>query len=208
VPSRYSSLPPPIGRLFRVVVGRQPASKPDDHHLKSGIAYLPYPMPAFGTFLTCLAALALLELSPAPDMMLLFAPRAAIPLFSLSSAWFVAAAVQVSMPVFSLTTLVHTYPMALNALRWTGAAYLSWLGVKGLASACPPVHEHRTKGLFRLGKRSIREWNVAARLSPLFRARLAYICARHRDRRVSKRDAMVRHVITRSGSIVIVSASI
>ncbi len=45
---------------------------------------------------------------------------------------FVAGMVQVSMLVLGLATLLHSYPLALDVLRWVGAAYLVWLGIKML----------------------------------------------------------------------------
>ena len=48
---------------------------------------------------------------------------------------FVAGFVQVSFLVLGLVSLVHAWPIALDLLRWPGAAYLIWLGVKMLASS-------------------------------------------------------------------------
>jgi len=48
---------------------------------------------------------------------------------------FVAGFVQVSFLVLGLVSLVHAWPIALDLLRWAGAAYLIWLGVKMLASS-------------------------------------------------------------------------
>ena len=103
-------------------------------------------MPTAETFLTFLAALALLELSPGPDMMLVMARgigqgrRTA--LLTVVGMVFVAGVVQVSMLVLGLASLVGAYPMALQLLQWAGAAYLVWLGVKMLASSASaqPLH--------------------------------------------------------------------
>lgn len=48
---------------------------------------------------------------------------------------FVAGFVQVSFLVLGLVSLVHAWPIALDLLRWAGAAYLIWLGVRMLASS-------------------------------------------------------------------------
>ena len=96
-------------------------------------------MPTAGTFLAFLAALTLLELSPGPDMMLVIARGVGqgrrTALFTVAGMVFVAGIVQVSMLVLGLATLVGAYPMALDVLRWSGAAYLAWLGVRLLASS-------------------------------------------------------------------------
>ncbi|WP_321782183.1 LysE family translocator [Paraburkholderia sp. J94] len=96
-------------------------------------------MPTPATFLTFLAALCLLELSPGPDMMLVLARGVGqgrrTALFTVVGMVFVAGIVQVSMLVLGLATLIHRYPTALNVLRWAGAVYLIWLGVKMLAAS-------------------------------------------------------------------------
>lgn len=96
-------------------------------------------MPTAGTFLAFLAALVLLELSPGPDMMLVLARGVGqgrrTALFTVVGMVFVAGIVQVSMLVLGLAALVGAYPMALDVLRWSGAAYLAWLGVRLLASS-------------------------------------------------------------------------
>nr|WP_277397752.1 LysE family translocator [Paraburkholderia sp. Ac-20347] len=83
--------------------------------------------------------MSLLEISPGPDMMLVLArgigqgKRTA--LFTVVGMMFVAGIVQVSMLVLGLATVIHTYPTALNLLRWAGAVYLIWLGLKMLAAS-------------------------------------------------------------------------
>jgi threonine/homoserine/homoserine lactone efflux protein len=77
-------------------------------------------MPSASTFLTFLFALALLELSPGPDMMLIMARgigqgrRSA--LFTMFGMVFVAGLVQVSMLVLGLASLVQALPLALDLL--------------------------------------------------------------------------------------------
>ena len=48
---------------------------------------------------------------------------------------FIAGIVQVSFLVLGLVSVVHAWPMALDLLRWAGAGYLIWLGIKMLVSA-------------------------------------------------------------------------
>ena len=48
---------------------------------------------------------------------------------------FVAGFVQVSFLVLGLVTVVHAWPVALDLLRWVGAAYLLWLGIKMIATS-------------------------------------------------------------------------
>ncbi|MBH3121737.1 LysE family translocator [Serratia ureilytica] len=93
-------------------------------------------MPSAETFIAFLVALTLLELSPGPDMMLTLARGIGqgrrIALLNVFGMVFVAGMVQVSMLVLGLATLLHAYPLALDVLRWVGAAYLVWLGIKML----------------------------------------------------------------------------
>lgn len=85
-------------------------------------------MPTLETFLTFLAALALLEISPGPDMMLTIARGIGqgrrIALLCVLGNVFIAGFVQVSFLVLGLVTVVHAWPMALDILRWVGTAYL------------------------------------------------------------------------------------
>lgn len=96
-------------------------------------------MPTTETFLTFLIALTLLELSPGPDMMLTLArgigQGRTIALLNVFGMVFVAGMIQVSMLVLGLATLLRTYPLALEILRWSGAAYLIWLGIKMLRAS-------------------------------------------------------------------------
>ncbi|ORM69534.1 LysE family translocator [Pantoea rwandensis] len=96
-------------------------------------------MPTPETFATFLFALALLELSLGPDMMMVMARglgqgrRAA--LCTMSGMVFVAGIIQVGMLVLGLAALIHSWPLGLDLLRWAGAAYLIWLGIKMLRSS-------------------------------------------------------------------------
>lgn len=96
-------------------------------------------MPTIETFLTFLIALSLLEISPGPDMMLTIARGIGqgrrIALLTVIGNVFVAGFVQVSFLVLGLVAVVHAWPIALDVLRWAGAAYLIWLGIKMIASS-------------------------------------------------------------------------
>ncbi|MGR7497434.1 LysE family translocator [Klebsiella aerogenes] len=96
-------------------------------------------MPSIETFITFLLALTLLEISPGPDMMLTIARGVGqgrrIALLTVLGNVFVAGFVQVSFLVLGLVTVVHAWPVALDLLRWVGAAYLMWLGIKMIATS-------------------------------------------------------------------------
>lgn len=96
-------------------------------------------MPSIETFMTFLLALTLLEISPGPDMMLTIARGVGqgrrIALLTVLGNVFVAGFVQVSFLVLGLVTVVHAWPVALDLLRWVGAAYLMWLGIKMIATS-------------------------------------------------------------------------
>ncbi|BCA40188.1 MULTISPECIES: LysE family translocator [Enterobacteriaceae] len=96
-------------------------------------------MPSIETFITFLLALTLLEISPGPDMMLTIARGVGqgrrIALLTVLGNVFVAGFVQVSFLVLGLVTVVNAWPFALDLLRWVGAAYLIWLGIKMIATS-------------------------------------------------------------------------
>lgn len=91
-------------------------------------------MPDASTFLTFLAALAVLEITPGPDMMLIVARGVGqgrkVALLTVVGMVFFAGAVQVCLLVLGLASLVAAYPAALTILQWMGAAYLIYLGGK------------------------------------------------------------------------------
>ena len=102
-------------------------------------------------FLAFLAALALLELSPGPDMMLVMArgigqgKRTA--LCTVFGMVFVAGVVQVALLVFGLASVVSRYPLALQLLQWAGAAYLIYLGIKTCVSRTSPLQQRPTRAI-------------------------------------------------------------
>jgi threonine/homoserine/homoserine lactone efflux protein len=91
-------------------------------------------MPNLPTFLTFYTAVLALQLAPGPDMMLLLSRgvgqgrRTAV----LTAIGMTLAAGLVQLPLLALgvASLVQTSPLAFELLRWTGAAYLVWLGAK------------------------------------------------------------------------------
>jgi threonine/homoserine/homoserine lactone efflux protein len=114
-------------------------------------------MPTPETFATFLFALALLELSPGPDMMMVMARglgqgrRTA--LYTLSGMVFVAGIIQVGMLVLGLAALIHSWPLGLDLLRWAGAAYLIGLGIKMLRSSATASARAQSKS-------SISDWQA------------------------------------------------
>ena len=109
-------------------------------------------MPAIETFITFLFALTLLEISPGPDMMLTIARGVGqgrrIALLTVVGNGFV----QVSFLVLGLVTVVHAWPVALDLLRWVGAAYLMWLGIKMIATSGTDTRLRKTA--------KISDWNA------------------------------------------------
>ncbi|VTO23398.1 lysine exporter LysE/YggA [Klebsiella variicola] len=113
-------------------------------------------MPSIETFITFLLALTLLEISPGPDMMLTIARGVGqgkrIALLTVLGNVFVAGFVQVSFLVMGLVTVVHAWPVALDLLRWAGAAYLMWLGIKMIATSGTDTRLRKTA--------KISDWNA------------------------------------------------
>jgi threonine/homoserine/homoserine lactone efflux protein len=89
--------------------------------------------------LTFLAALFFLEITPGPDMMLVLARgigqgrRTA--LLTVVGMVFIAGVVQIGLLVLGTSSLLRAYPSALMVLRWTGAAYLLYLGIRMLRAS-------------------------------------------------------------------------
>ncbi|MBB3558926.1 threonine/homoserine/homoserine lactone efflux protein [Rhizobium sp. BK512] len=89
-------------------------------------------MPDASTFLTFFIALAVLDITPGPDMMLIVARGVGqgrrIALLTVAGMVLVAGVVQVGLLVLGLASLLKAYPSALIVLQWAGAAYLLYLG--------------------------------------------------------------------------------
>lgn len=92
------------------------------------------PMPEASLLLAFLAALAILELTPGPDMMAVIARGVGqggrIAWLTVVGIVFVAGPLQVLLLVLGLASLITAYPMALNILQWAGALYLFYFGSK------------------------------------------------------------------------------
>lgn len=89
-------------------------------------------MPDASTFVTFFAALAVLEITPGPDMMLIIARGQGrkIALLTVVGNIFVAGTIQVALLVLGLASLLAAYPAALQILQWAGAIYLLYLGIR------------------------------------------------------------------------------
>ncbi len=127
-------------------------------------------MPDASTFLTFLAALAILEITPGPDMMLVIARGVGqgrkIALLNVVGMIFVAGAVQVSLLVLGLASLVAAYPSALTVLQWAGAAYLIYLGAKMIRASFGQQSEARLKARPVSGWKAVREGTVTSLTNP------------------------------------------
>lgn len=125
-------------------------------------------MPTIETFLAFLIALSLLEISPGPDMMLTIARGIGqgrrIALLTVIGNVFVAGFVQVSFLVLGLVAVVHAWPIALDVLRWAGAAYLIWLGIKMIASSGTDTKLKKTVKIS--GRKAIREGAINSLTNP------------------------------------------
>lgn len=91
-------------------------------------------MPDTSALLLFIAALAVLEITPGPDMMLVLARgigqgrRTA--LLTVVGMIFVAGVVQVGLLVLGVASLLQAYPLGLAVLQWAGAAYMLYLGAR------------------------------------------------------------------------------
>jgi len=90
-------------------------------------------MPDFATYLAFLAALLVMQLTPGPDMALVvgrgIGQGQRIALCTVLG-FMGAGVIQVPLLLFGITSLLHASPFAFDLMRWFGAAYLVWLGVK------------------------------------------------------------------------------
>ena len=79
-----------------------------------------------------------LEVTPGPDMMFVISRGIGqgrkIALLSVVGMVFVSGIVQVALLVLGVASLLQAYPPALTVLRWVGAAYLAWLGIRLIGS--------------------------------------------------------------------------
>lgn len=127
-------------------------------------------MPDASTFLTFLVALAFLEITPGPDMMLIVARGVGqgrrTALLTVVGMIFVAGAVQVSLLVLGLASLVAAYPSALIALQWAGAAYLIYLGARMIKASFGPQSGARHKAKPVSGWKAVRDGTLNSLTNP------------------------------------------
>ena len=86
------------------------------------------------TFLTFYAAVLVIQLAPGPDMLLVIGRgvghgrRTAF--MSAVGMTLVAGSIQILLLALGIASLVQASPFAFEVLRWVGAGYLIWLGVR------------------------------------------------------------------------------
>lgn len=95
-------------------------------------------MPGIEALISFAVALFFLEITPGPDMMFVISRGIGqgrkIALLSVVGMVFVSGIVQVALLVLGIASLLQAYPPALTALRWVGASYLAWLGIRLIGS--------------------------------------------------------------------------
>src|SRR4051812_10362396 len=96
-------------------------------------------MPQPEVLLTFALAVVVLAVTPGPDIMLIMARGIGqgrkVALMTVVGIVFVAGIVQLTLLVLGVASLVEAYPAALTLLRWAGAAYLTWLGLRLIRAA-------------------------------------------------------------------------
>ncbi|MFP3542373.1 LysE family translocator [Rhizobium sp. SIMBA_035] len=127
-------------------------------------------MPDASIFLTFLIALAVLEITPGPDMMLVIARGVGqgrrTALLTVAGMVFVAGAVQVGLLVLGLASLVAAYPSALHVLQWLGAAYLIYLGIRMVWASFAHQSSERLKSRPVSGWKAVREGTLNSLTNP------------------------------------------
>jgi threonine/homoserine/homoserine lactone efflux protein len=91
-------------------------------------------MPDAATWLSFLAAVLAMQLVPGPDTLLITGRGVGegrkIALAAVLGMTVLAAVVQLPLLAFGLGTAIAGFPLLLDVLRWAGAAYLIWLGLR------------------------------------------------------------------------------
>jgi threonine/homoserine/homoserine lactone efflux protein len=91
------------------------------------------------TFAAFYTAVLAMQLAPGPDMLLVMGRGIGqgrrVALLTAVGTTLLAALVQLPLLALGVASLVQTSPVAFAVLRWAGAAYLVWLGVKLIAGA-------------------------------------------------------------------------
>lgn len=127
-------------------------------------------LPDLATYLSYLAAIALLMVTPGPDMMFVIAnagrwgSRAAV-----AAALGVAAgeAVHMSAAALGLASLFAANPVLYEVIRYVGAGYLLWLGVQALR------RRHRGLGTEQAGDGGLRRAFARGALTNLLNPKMA-----------------------------------
>ncbi|MER8981457.1 MULTISPECIES: LysE family translocator [unclassified Mesorhizobium] len=92
-----------------------------------------------------------MQMPPGPDSMLVMARGIGqgrdVALFTVLGMTLGAGLVQLPLIAFGLSSLVHASPLAFNLLRWAGAAYIVWLGVRLLLSSSATIPTGDLKAL-------------------------------------------------------------
>src|SRR4051794_30922930 len=100
-------------------------------------------MPEPGTLLAFVAAVLVMQVTPGPDQMLVIGRGIGqgrrIALCTVLGMTLVAGAVQLPILVLGLASLLRASPFAFEVLRWAGAAYLVWLGLRLIRSSLRPA---------------------------------------------------------------------
>jgi threonine/homoserine/homoserine lactone efflux protein len=110
-------------------------------------------------FLTFVAALFVLEITPGPDMMLVLARGIGqgrrVALLTVVGMIFVAGVVQVGLLVLGVASLLKAYPAGLIFLQWVGAAYMLYLGARMVWSSFGDAAESK-----RLAATEVSDWRA------------------------------------------------
>lgn len=100
-------------------------------------------MPEPSTLLAFLAAVLAMQVLPGPDIAPLVGRGVGqgrrVALWTAVGMTVGAGAVQLPLPALGVASLVRSSPLAYELLRWLGAAYLVWLGVRLLRGAGHPA---------------------------------------------------------------------
>lgn len=91
-------------------------------------------MPDLSTLLAFGAAVLVMQLTPGPDMMLILGRGVGqgrrVALCTVTGMTLLAGMVQLPLLVLGLAALLRASPLAFAILKWAGAAYLVWLGLR------------------------------------------------------------------------------
>jgi threonine/homoserine/homoserine lactone efflux protein len=100
-------------------------------------------MPDLATYLAFLAAVLVMQAAPGPDTILVVSRgvgqgrRTAF--WTVLGMTLAAGAVQVPLLALGIASVVQSSPLAFEVLRWAGAAYLAWLGLRLLLAPGRPA---------------------------------------------------------------------